>query len=151
MCIRDSPTISCPEDLTLECGDPANALLVIDWLSSAQSEDLCGVVTTVSDFAGTLPENCGGEVEVVFMGVDECMNEAECIATIIMEDTQLPDFINCPDDMTINVDVDLCGSNPIFSDPLPMDNCGVTAVQTCLLYTSPSPRDATLSRMPSSA
>ena len=24
-------------------------------------------------------------------------------------------------------------------------------VQTCLLYTSPSPRDATLSRMPSSA
>ena len=99
-------------------------------------------MTTVSDFAGTLPENCGGEVEVVFMGVDECMNEAECLATIIMEDTQLPDFINCPDDMTINVDVDLCGSNPIFSDPLPMD---------CLLYTSPSPRDRQKSRMPSSA
>ena len=26
-----------------------------------------------------------------------------------------------------------------------------TSIQTCLLYTSPSPRDATLSRMPSSA
>ena len=28
---------------------------------------------------------------------------------------------------------------------------GVTLAYTCLLYTSPSPRDATLSRMPSSA
>ena len=27
----------------------------------------------------------------------------------------------------------------------------ITGSQTCLLYTSPSPRDATLSRMPSSA
>ena len=27
----------------------------------------------------------------------------------------------------------------------------ITAINTCLLYTSPSPRDATLSRMPSSA
>ena len=31
------------------------------------------------------------------------------------------------------------------------DPAGTTAVYTCLLYTSPSPRDATLSRMPSSA
>ena len=34
-------------------------------------------------------------------------------------------------------------------------NCSFTAIlttsKTCLLYTSPSPRDATLSRMPSSA
>ena len=28
---------------------------------------------------------------------------------------------------------------------------GIDTLQTCLLYTSPSPRDATLSRMPSSA
>ena len=28
---------------------------------------------------------------------------------------------------------------------------GVYSLQSCLLYTSPSPRDATLSRMPSSA
>ena len=32
-----------------------------------------------------------------------------------------------------------------------MVNFGVKQVRTCLLYTSPSPRDATLSRMPSSA
>ena len=33
-------------------------------------------------------------------------------------------------------------------DPATEENC---AVITCLLYTSPRPRDATLSRMPSSA
>ena len=31
------------------------------------------------------------------------------------------------------------------------DMAGVTRDRICLLYTSPSPRDATLSRMPSSA
>ena len=33
---------------------------------------------------------------------------------------------------------------------LPFSGCQ-TVIATCLLYTSPSPRDATLSRMPSSA
>ena len=32
-----------------------------------------------------------------------------------------------------------------------VDDMGRKAQNTCLLYTSPSPRDATLSRMPSSA
>ena len=31
------------------------------------------------------------------------------------------------------------------------DSLAADALQSCLLYTSPSPRDATLSRMPSSA
>ena len=31
------------------------------------------------------------------------------------------------------------------------EGCDIIMTQTCLLYTSPSPRDATLSRMPSSA
>ena len=32
-----------------------------------------------------------------------------------------------------------------------IDDLGADSLDTCLLYTSPSPRDATLSRMPSSA
>ena len=37
---------------------------------------------------------------------------------------------------------------------IPVEECselGIPVFNTCLLYTSPSPRDATLSRMPSSA
>ena len=37
--------------------------------------------------------------------------------------------------------------NRFYSDP----SCSPTRASICLLYTSPSPRDATLSRMPSSA
>ena len=36
-------------------------------------------------------------------------------------------------------------------EALPTAIAGVTPAIACLLYTSPSPRDATLSRMPSSA
>ena len=36
-------------------------------------------------------------------------------------------------------------------DKLAGPRVGITMVQACLLYTSPSPRDGLLSRMPSSA
>ena len=39
---------------------------------------------------------------------------------------------------------------PVAANPTG-DRDGDGIVDTCLLYTSPSPRDATLSRMPSSA
>ena len=46
--------------------------------------------------------------------------------------------------------------NPCNEDPFAVISLGSKedtdlAVKSCLLYTSPSPRDATLSRMPSSA
>ena len=39
-------------------------------------------------------------------------------------------------------------NSTVFSD---MKDGQMRTIKTCLLYTSPSPRDATLSRMPSSA
>ena len=42
-------------------------------------------------------------------------------------------------------------TDQVGTDPVGTDQGGTDPVGTCLLYTSPSPRDATLSRMPSSA
>ena len=39
----------------------------------------------------------------------------------------------------------------ITADPNPTGNYGSAGSNTCLLYTSPSPRDLSTSRMPSSA
>ena len=47
----------------------------------------------------------------------------------------------------------LVNSNPatIMTDPLMADATYIEPIHCCLLYTSPSPRDRTRSRMPSSA
>ena len=50
--------------------------------------------------------------------------------------------------------VEFTSQNPTMADgkyPYPTDNPRLEALLTCLLYTSPSPRDRTRSRMPSSA
>ena len=49
--------------------------------------------------------------------------------------------------------VDVSSENPNFISYQKIGACGILKGQgmNCLLYTSPSPRDATLSRMPSSA
>jgi hypothetical protein len=124
------PSVSCPSVLALECGSELNDLLIIEWLDSPVGADGCGDVTFEDNYAGTLPVNCGGRLQVVFTGMDACGNEATCTSSITMDDTGLPDFVNCPDDLTINVDVDECGSNPIFSTPVAVDNCSVMVVQT---------------------
>ena len=41
--------------------------------------------------------------------------------------------------------------NPVNGKPIPIWIADYVLASYCLLYTSPSPRDATLSRMPSSA
>ena len=46
----------------------------------------------------------------------------------------------------LNIDV-----SEVTDDKHLMEDLGADSLHTCLLYTSPSPRDATLSRMPSSA
>ena len=66
-------------------------------------------------------------------------------------------FLNPPQAMfSINPAVICEGDEACFNDmPCPSDNLDIISWDygdgTCLLYTSPSPRDATLSRMPSSA
>ena len=50
-----------------------------------------------------------------------------------------------------------CGHAPLLEEDLALPNMGLDLIgtarslYTCLLYTSPSPRDGLLSRMPSSA
>ena len=45
----------------------------------------------------------------------------------------------------------LCGIVPAKTGSIYFNNIEISSLPTCLLYTSPSPRDRTRSRMPSSA
>ena len=127
-----NPMIVCPDNLDLSCGADSNPTLINAWLLTAIPTDdaSCSEVTYTNDYDGTLPANCGGSLTVTFTAEDECGNVSTCTADITMNDVASPDFIGCPEDLTINVDVGNCGSNPIFSTPQVIDNCGVTAAQT---------------------
>ncbi|MBR9922602.1 MAG: HYR domain-containing protein, partial [Bacteroidetes bacterium] len=48
--------------------------------------------------------------------------------TITLEDNQNPEFVNCPSNLVVNNDPDLCGANVVWSEPLAVDNCGVATV-----------------------
>ena len=61
----------------------------------------------------------------------------------VLSDTIVNDFIEHAENRIFrDVDLDVFKSH---------QSANLTASNACLLYTSPSPRDATLSRMPSSA
>ena len=73
------------------------------------------------------------------------------LAAHVLEDLD-PDFRNKvkKGDVLVAGDNFGCGSSREQA-PIAIKEIGVSVVIACLLYTSPSPRDATLSRMPSSA
>ena len=47
--------------------------------------------------------------------------------------------------------IGLGAGEPDFDTPVNIKNAAIKAIKSCLLYTSPSPRDLSTSRMPSSA
>ena len=58
--------------------------------------------------------------------------------------------LNLPDDLGIRI-LNEFSTRVLFQKIHPIQEDDIIMASTCLLYTSPSPRDATLSRMPSSA
>ena len=71
-----------------------------------------------------------------------------------LEETELKDFINKLRNEEIhglNVTVPFKNKVIKYLDKLSLEVETTDSVNTCLLYTSPSPRDKTVSRMPSSA
>ncbi len=129
------PLLDCPADLILECGDQDNAILLQSWLNSAVGVDAngCSTITVTADPPSELPDLSCDQIdglEVTFIATDDCGNSTTCIASIYVIDTVEPVFLNCPSDIVINVDVDICGANPIFSTPIAADDCSVTVEQT---------------------
>ena len=119
--------------------------------------------TTVVTYTGTDPD--GNTVDCDFNVIVIEQNPGNTLTVIAENDT-----VNC-DAQMVTIDFDVENFTDIGSlqfsvnwDPTilqytgntllnlpPNAGVGITQVNNCLLYTSPSPRDATLSRMPSSA
>ena len=140
------------------------------------ASDSCGSVTVVPSVDPYTVDVCAGyEVVYRWTATDDCSNTSEVtVSFTVLPDTTLPEFdsipnglsdITCYESLPLQETLtasDSCGSVTVVPsvDPYTVDICnGYTVVYrwtatddcSCLLYTSPSPRDATLSRMPSSA
>ncbi len=125
------PTITAPSDLMITCGEMDIATQIVQWLDEAVIADGCNTPILTTDYNGDLPNACGGTIPVVFTVSDGCGNLNTDTANIIYtDDVTAPIFINAPSDITVNVDVDNCESNIVFSTPIAEDcNGPVTTVQ----------------------
>ena len=126
-----------PQDLFLISGATGSGLLEYAWTGPS------GFISTVSD--PTLPNvqsaNNGTYTVIV-------TDENGCTAQAQVEVIDIEDTIADPD---IASSGPACEGDPISISVPDFNGANVTYTWTCLLYTSPSPRDQRGSRMPSSA
>ena len=110
-----------PEGATYECFEE------IEYLDATATDNCSGAtVTVVADTVFSSDCMQTFTITRTFTATDNCGNSATATQVIEVQDTEGPDFTFVPEDYTAEC-----------SD--------------CLLYTSPSPRDLSTSRMPSSA
>lgn len=118
----DPPVITCPDDLTIECGADDFDQIVASWLASVTAVDNCTQVTMSNNYdVNAFTTECGatGSQIVFFMASDECGNQSNCIATIHVIDTTGPEFVAVPQDLTL-----LCDENIPTSQATAEDLCG---------------------------
>ncbi|MBK8624415.1 MAG: HYR domain-containing protein [Saprospiraceae bacterium] len=126
-----APTIAAPANLTVACGQDIGAA-VVDWLDNYTVTEACQTVTVRNNYTGILPNLCGGSQTVTWTVTDGCGATGSSSAMIVVSnDVTPPVFSNCPANITVNVDVDLCASNVVYSTPIATDcNNPVTVVRT---------------------
>ncbi|MCZ4409866.1 HYR domain-containing protein [Cryomorphaceae bacterium 1068] len=106
---------------------------------------ICGAVYTFD-----LPEasdNCPGDVTVIqtngpasgtelaigitsfsFEATDAAGNTSECTYDVVVSDTESPVFADCPEDIVIELESNVCDTIIEFETPTATDNCAVTAL-----------------------
>jgi hypothetical protein len=92
--VRDdeSPVLTCPQDITLECADPALAADIAAWIASATATDNCDDSPTIVATVFSVDRFCGQSESRLyqFVATDEFGNTSECFANVYLEDTTPP-------------------------------------------------------------
>ena len=70
-----------------------------------------------------------GSTVVLWTVADKAGNTADCSITVVVTDTQVPEFVNCPVTMLmVGNDVDQCSAKVNWSIPVAEDNCDILSI-----------------------
>lgn len=104
---------TCPPNvLVLECKDGMDSLLVGDWLAGAEAINFrgdvinAGFITNDIDTSWFDQQICFDEYAILLTVTDICGSTATCTQDLIIQDTSLPELVNCPQDTVVNADSD---------------------------------------------
>ena len=123
-----SPIIVAPANLTVACGDDIGAA-IIAWIDNYTVTEACQDYDVVNNFSGSVGSLCGGSTTVTWTVTDGCGATGTTSAMIVVSPDNTPlVFANCPGNLFVNVDVDLCGANVIYSTPIANDCNGPVSV-----------------------
>ncbi len=137
----EAPMITCPANLTAVCGiaeQAAYADLAAFTAAGGSTSDNCGIdaasftmLSETSDGA-TCPE----VVTRVYQITDVAGLSSTCSQTITINDEVDPVLMNCPGDITVNADTNLCQATVTLAVPTATDNCNSVTITNNITTTA---------------
>ncbi len=140
-----------PSDAIISCTSDAEAEMAFQtWLTSnggANAIDNCGLITWFAAVPGSYdladpgtfpgtpvlnlpPANCPTDsagiyrsAHVDFVAYDECFNAIRTSASFQVIDNSPPVIVECPEDVTLQSEADICGATYTIIPPLFMEDC----------------------------
>ncbi len=153
----ETPMITCPDDVGPLTTADGSCDTIYSWTHPSPTDNcgLEGYTVTYTNPDGTIEgpmDIFTGVLQLTEMGVIDSMlpasrrftvgtttidylvydaagNSAECSFTVTVADEVAPEFVNCPDTLTVGVDPFLCEILPIWNTPVATDNCEMDTVQ----------------------
>jgi gliding motility-associated-like protein/uncharacterized repeat protein (TIGR01451 family) len=125
------PTITCPADFEVMVSPSTCAGLVI--LPAPVVNDNCSdfvvagpIISPISGLisGGQWPV---GVYTVSYIVTDASGNQDSCSYTVTVNDESAPIIVACPDNITVNNALGLCGANVSWTVPSALDDCGVVS------------------------
>lgn len=105
---KKGPVVLCPDELSIDCINPENILLIEEWIDLASSFNNSGEPLQLSNNVNfeSLGAYCNARIDIHFYAVDDCGVPEICTTAINIKDTSKPQ-LECPEVLQIeNLDVD---------------------------------------------
>jgi len=132
------PTITCPTaNATQFVNDPdqCSKTILSGILDPAFADNCPGAGITHNYVTAPNPWTLAGatfpvgSTIVTWTVVDKAGNSAVCSITVVVTDTQVPEFVNCPVTMVmVGNDVDQCSAKVNWAIPVAEDNCDIQSI-----------------------